>query len=203
MSGNVSPFISQLFLFGTADISCKASSNPGPNAPMHDGCKNSTQPDANAVAAYNAWTNVGFPPSKIVFGLAAYGYASKSNATSLRTRSNSSPLVTVISDNGQVPFRELVSQGALVRTIAADPSSPGSFNAAGGFERYWDNCSGTPFLRSVSAGQVISYDDPKSLKMKAQLAKELKLRGTNMFDICGDTDRWELTNSVRNGLGLS
>jgi chitinase len=169
---------------------------------MHDGCKNSTQPDANAVAAYNAWTRAGFLPSQIVFGLAAYGYASKSNATSLRTRSDSSPPVTAIPHDGQVAFSELVSQGVLVRTPPVDPNSPCSFGAAGGFKKYWDNCSGTPFLRSVSAGQVISYDDPKSLRMKAQLAKELGLRGTNMFDICGDTVQWDLTNSVRKGLGL-
>jgi chitinase len=170
---------------------------------MHDACKNSTQPEANMVAAYNAWTNAGFDRSQLVIGLPSYGYVSQSNATRLRTRSNSSSTVTVVADGGQIQFCDLVSQGALVRTTPADPDSPCSFVAGGGFERSWDDCSSTPFLHSSSAGQVITYDDPKSLGMKAQFTRELNCLGINMFDVHGDTDQWDLTNSVRRGLGFS
>jgi len=182
---------------------CTASSNPGPNAPLYDGCKNSTQPEANVVAAYNAWRKAGFASSQLVLGLPLYGYLSQSNATSLRTRSNILAPVTVVADSGQIQFRDLISQGALVRTISANPKGLPSFVAGGGFDRHWDHCSSTPYLCSPSAGQVITYDDTGSLEMKAQLARELGFLGANLFDVHGDTDQWDLVNSVRKGLGLS
>jgi chitinase len=76
------------------------------------------------------------------------------------------------------------------------------FTALQGFERKWDVCSSTPYLRSAAAKQVITYDDPQSLEMKAVFARYTGLLGVNMFDIHGDTDGWDLTDAVRRGLGL-
>jgi chitinase len=153
------------------------------------------------VSAYNAWTNAGFNPSQIVIGLPSYGYVSRSSATRLRTRSNSSSIVAVVPDSGQIQFYDLVSQGALVRMPPSNASDPCNFVASGGFKRSWDDCSSTPFLYSPQ--QVVAYDDPESLGMKAKLARELNCLGANLFDVHGDTDQWDLTNSVRKGLGLS
>lgn len=161
-------------------------------------------------------------------GVPAYGYTSVSNATSLRTRSASrlprrglprsfgsdfettqEAMISVTNDdgntgNGQVQFRQLVSQGALTRnTPDADGDIHGPlYIGGGGFTRYWDECSSTPFLRSESAGQVITYDDPESLSMKADFVKQMGMLGVNMFDVHGDTDAWDLIDSVRNGLKL-
>ena len=66
----------------------------------------------------------------------------------------------------------------------------------------WDACSNTPFLRSAGAQQVVAYDDPVSLEIKAQLVREAGMRGVNMFDVHGDTDDWDLTDALRRGLGL-
>ena len=57
-------------------------------------------------------------------------------------------------------------------------------------------------MRSASADQVVTYDDPLSLGMKAAFAQGVGLLGVNMFDISGDTDQWDLTDAVRKGLGL-
>lgn len=188
---------------------------------MYDACENSTQPGANAASAYHSWTAAGFPASKIVIGLPSYGYVSSSKAASLRTRSNSvfaSPRlrrspddvpaqqesnVRVVDEDGgsdgTVQFRDLIKQGTLVySTSGANPE----LVPAGGFVRYWDDCSSTPFLRSNATDQVISYDDPESLGMKAKFAKSVGMMGTNMFDVHGDTDDWILTDSVRKNLGL-
>lgn len=187
---------------------------------MWDGCKNSTQPQANAVAGFNQWTTAGFPASKLVLGLPSYGYISNSNAEGLRQRSNirsrvvrskaqrdgsattPSPMVKVVGEDGnpegQIHFRELIRQGALSRSS----NKPTTFEGAGGYEKHWDNCSSTWFLRSESLGQIITLDDPESLHMKADFAKRMGMLGTNMFDIHGDTDEWDLTNAVRNGLGI-
>ena len=76
------------------------------------------------------------------------------------------------------------------------------FTAAQGFERRWDACSSTPFLRSAGARQVVAYDDPQSLEMKATFARYAGLRGVNLFDIHGDTDEADLADALRRGLGL-
>lgn len=115
------------------------------------------------------------------------------------------------SDSGQVQFNQLVQGGAL-------KLSPSGFVGAGGFKRMWDVCSSTvrffgcfclsgtespqPYLISENANQVIAYDDPQSLGMKAAFARGAGLRGVNMFDVHGDTDDWALTDAIREGLGL-
>ncbi|KAF8195755.1 glycoside hydrolase family 18 protein [Mycena galopus ATCC 62051] len=170
-----------------------ASSNPGPNAPLFDACNNSTQPEASADAAVKAWTAAGFPASQLVLGVPAYGYVSKSTATRLRTRQTPVQDVTLAGEGGQIQFRDLVQQGALVR------NPDGSFDGSGGFTRSFDECSSTPFLRSVSRGQVVTYDDPQSLAMKATLAKRMGLLGVNVFDVTGDTDCWDLVDGLRRG----
>lgn len=127
--------------------------------------------------------------------------------------------------NGQVQFRGLVAQGILQYSPqepyegdAQDASADGSaaptrylangkeidslYDGWSGFTREWDECSSTPFLRSASADQVVTYDDPLSLGMKAAFAQGVGLLGVNMFDISGDTDQWDLTDAVRKGLGL-
>lgn len=121
-------------------------------------------------------------------------------------------------DNGQVQFRELIRQGIL-KYIPDSDTSDQDYNRRGpivfaghtisnlftgfsGFVRYWDQCSNTPFLRSEQARQVVSYDDPQSLEIKATFAKQAGLLGVNMFDVHGDTDHWDLIDGVRRGLGL-
>ncbi|KAG1755573.1 glycoside hydrolase family 18 protein [Suillus lakei] len=181
----------------------QAATPPGPNAPLYDGCGNSTQPSQNAVSGYNAWTSAGFPANKLVLGLAGYGYVSNIGVNHLRQRrSPEAPRLhrlarrtTVYSDDDhQVQFRDLVSKGILQRngdgTYAAVPSS--------GFQRSWDKCSATPFLHSDT--QTIPYDDPESLAMKGAFAKKTGMLGVNMFDVHGETDQWDLITAARNAL---
>jgi chitinase len=179
-----------------------ASANPGPNAPLSNACQNSTQPAANAEAAVDAWTAAGFPSNKLVLGVPSYGYISSSSETQLRQRDEDPPNVRAVTDEGrdtgQVQFRELVRQGVL----REDPAGPGVYMGYGGFTRKWDACSCTPFLQSDSEKQIIAYDDPQSLGLKAAFAKQRRLLGVNFFDVHGDTDSWELTDSLRQGLGL-
>lgn len=59
-----------------------------------------------------------------------------------------------------------------------------------------------PWLKSEAASQIITYDDPQSLGLKATLAKQKGLKGVNIFDASGDTTTWDLTDALRAGLGL-
>ncbi|KAG8218613.1 glycoside hydrolase family 18 protein [Butyriboletus roseoflavus] len=165
---------------------------PGPNAPLSDGCGNSSQPSQNAVGGYNAWTSAGFPPSKIVLGVPAYGYIVESNARRLSTRSPSRAYSE--DGSGQIQFQSLINQGILTQ------SSDGSFIGSSGFTREWDECSATPYLHSTSAGQVIPYDDTESLGIKAAWVKKMNMGGVNLFDIHGDTPKHDLTNALRTNL---
>ncbi|WVW86237.1 hypothetical protein I302_108279 [Kwoniella bestiolae CBS 10118] len=197
-----------------------SSTTPGPNAPLSDACGNSTQPLANAYAAVSSWTGAGMPANQITLGVPAYGYLQKSTASSLKQRRRSSfPLpphknsndsrianrasdVTIYNDwggssDGQIMFDSLVEQGAL-------KLQDGEYVGSGGFTRHWDSCSSTPWLKSSSSGQIITYDDTQSMNLKGQFAAQVGLRGCNVFSIDGDWtgSSWPLTDSVRSGLGL-
>ncbi|KAF9226582.1 glycoside hydrolase family 18 protein [Gyrodon lividus] len=163
---------------------------PGSNAPLYDGCGNSSQPGQTAVGGYNAWTAAGFPASQILLGVPAYGYVVDSSAGRLHTRS--SQKATPEDSSGQIQFQSLIDQGLLSK------SNDGSFVGAGGFTRGWDSCSATPYL--YSSDQVIPYDDTESLGMKAAWVQKMKMGGVNLFDIHGDTPQHDLTIALRDNL---
>ncbi|KAH7931317.1 glycoside hydrolase family 18 protein [Leucogyrophana mollusca] len=178
---------------------------PGPNAPLYNGCGKSREPSQNAAAGVNAWTAAGFPANKLVLGVPSYGYITKSSETTLQARSlpptRHSPrrlsrrnTALPEDDSGQIQFRSLVRQGILVQ------GGDGSFVGSGGFERGWDSCSATPFLHNPQSGQLIPYDDPQSLALKAAFVRKMGMAGVNLFDIHGDTDAWDLTDSLRKNL---
>jgi len=102
--------------------------------------------------------------------------------------------------SGQIQFRDLVHQGVLLRGNSSTNSDgsatlPG-FYPSGGFTRYWDDCSSTPYLRSEAARQLVAYDDPQSLAFKALFAKQMGMRGINLFHVHGDTSDADLIRAV-------
>lgn len=127
---------------------------------------------------------------------------------------HSAPIASA-DDSGQIQFRDLVYQGVLqYKPLGQTPSAPtgvligsneinNDYEGWSGFSRHWDNCSNTPFLRSPAAKQVIPYDDAVSLALKAAFVTQAGMLGVNLFDVHGDTDQWDLTDALRQGLGLS
>ncbi|SPO31453.1 related to Chitinase [Ustilago trichophora] len=186
-----------------------SSSNPGPNAPLANLCGNSTQPGANAASGVKAWSAAGMPRDKILLGIPAYGYINSSSKRTLRTRSSppSSPphptdntkrAVTLTSmsgstTEGQINFSTLVNSGALT----LDPAT-GLYGGSGGFTKYWDDCSDTPYLSD--GNKVITYDDTSSIFDKGAFASAAGIGGISMWSIDGDTKTWALTNSAIAGM---
>ncbi|KAF5344082.1 hypothetical protein D9758_008833 [Tetrapyrgos nigripes] len=164
------------------------SPDPGPNAPLFDGCKNSTEPDSNAVGAFKIFKNAGFREKQMVLGIPAYGYAFRRHPSPAFVKTDDG------GDRGSVTFRSLIQQNALQR------ADDGSFQSSGGFSRQWDECSSTPFLHSSDGGQVISYDDPESVRKKARFAQAMGMRGVNLFELSGDTEDWALLKAMAGGL---
>ncbi|KAJ8086766.1 hypothetical protein PM082_005589 [Marasmius tenuissimus] len=204
-------------------------SNPGPNAPLYDACKNSTQPASSAAAGFNAWTKAGFPARQLVLGLPSYGYISRTSTTHLRSRAKQTSLTfrqesgldqspseltdvgaaasrTNIQlksdddnkDQGTISLRSMLKQGALA--ITKDKKE---VIGAGGFTVYWDDCSGTPYLRSSGAKQVVPFDTARSIGMKASFVRQTEMRGVNFWDLQGDMVGSVLVNAARKALGRS
>ena len=98
--------------------------------------------------------------------------------------------------NSQLEFNQLIQYGVI------SEDNNGNFNGINGFTRAWDTCSSTPFLYNQGASTVVTYDDPISLKIKAEFAAAQGLAGTGMWDISGDTANWDLVKATRAGLGI-
>ncbi|KAF9515875.1 glycoside hydrolase family 18 protein [Hydnum rufescens UP504] len=184
---------------------------PWPKCTAFQCLRNSTQPDASVVGAVRSWTTAGFDKSKILLGVPSYGYVQKSQATSLRQRGvDILPILvpedsTVISapaaasaapllsgTGNQIQFIDLVQQGViqLAESTGSPTLSPASTSPVNRFQRYWDACSSTPFLMSLSQDQLPLFP------------KVLGIAGVNMFDVHGDTADYVLTDALRSGLGL-
>ncbi|TFK75793.1 glycoside hydrolase [Pluteus cervinus] len=169
------------------------SSHPGPNAPLYDGCGNSSQRLASAAGGYSSWTSAGFPPGQLMLALAPYGTLSNSEDDSLQTRAddaNPDNGYKVLPDsNNQIYFRTLLSSGALTKTDKG-------FTGASGFDRHFDKCSKTPYLVSKHAHQVVSFDDPNSIARKTVFIGATGMKGFIFWDISGDTDQGDLVQAA-------
>lgn len=184
-----------------------SSSTPGPNAPLANLCGNSTQPTANAAAGVKAWSAAGMPRSKILLGIPAYGYINTSTKRTLRTRSllpgrseqarrRAVQLTSMdgSTSSGQINFNTLISSGALTYS-----PSTGLYDGSGGYTKYWDDCSDTPYLASGST--VVTYDDTSSIFDKGAFASAAGIGGISMWSIDGDTKDGALTSAAIAGMG--
>jgi len=66
--------------------------------------------------------------------------------------------------------------------------------------RIWDSIAQAPFLFNTKFNNVISYDDPQSLKIKMNYIQENGFAGVMMWELNGDTDDWILVNTMKDNL---
>jgi hypothetical protein len=119
----------------------------------------------------------------------------------------------------QVNFRTFIDSGAL------SEKKPGDFVAADGFTAGWQSCSSTvrlqtpqllfrpcssnkilcqqPYLYNTTRSIVVTYDNPKSIGLKAAYAKSAGLSGLSFWSVDGDSKDVSLLKAARKGLGLS
>lgn len=98
--------------------------------------------------------------------------------------------------NSQIQFNQLVSYKVL------SLSTTGVWYGKNGYTRKWDDCSATPYVYNQARSTVVTYDDPRSLQIKAEFARQQGLAGTGMWDISGDTSDYALVKATRAGLGI-
>ncbi len=68
-----------------------------------------------------------------------------------------------------------------------------------GFERRWDEKAKAPYLWNPESRTFITYDDPESLRIKAEYVKERRLGGIMYWEHSHDPDE-DLLNAVYEGL---
>ncbi|KAI9314086.1 glycoside hydrolase superfamily [Dichotomocladium elegans] len=184
----------------TYDINGAWNSTSGPNAPFN------FQPglgDADSfVSAIDNWIKAGMPAEKVSAGLAFYGRS----ATATVDMTNTDQYQPQVS--GQAPqgdsfdaywqdpycakdpgglsgiwrYGNLRSQGIL--TAATKAASP--------WVRKWDNVTQTPWLFNPTSKVFISYDDPESIAVKVNHAKDKGIGGVMVWSIDQDSSDGEL-----------
>jgi chitinase len=111
-----------------------------------------------------AYLNAGVPADKLVMGVPFYGY--KYNVTS----SENNGLRQSYNGSGSITYNRFVKDDLL----------------ANGYERFWDEGSKVPYLFNAEESIFISYDDPESIKIKAEYIRDNELGGAMIWEISQD-----------------
>ena len=109
----------------------------------------------------------GVDPKQIVIGAAFYGRGWKGVPPT---------------DNGLYqPNTGPISGGTSYSVLLTD------FTEAKGFYRYWDPVAKAPYLYNPTDSIFVTYDDPESIKLKTQYAKENNLGGIMFWQLSSDS----------------
>ena len=121
--------------------------------------------DRDADASVKQHLAAGIPSEKIVLGVAFYG----------RAFTGVKPI-----DNGlRQPYERF--EGAHDYSELAD-----KFIGRQGFVRYWDDRAKAPYLWNSTSRTFITYDDPRSIRIKAQYVKAHRLGGVMFWELSED-----------------
>jgi chitinase len=66
--------------------------------------------------------------------------------------------------------------------------------------RHWHEQAKVPWLFDKQAGLFVTYDDPQSLRLKAEYARDQKLGGVMMWELTHDDEQWSLLRALNDGL---
>ncbi|KAJ1950638.1 hypothetical protein FBU59_000582 [Linderina macrospora] len=169
------------------DINGGWNTQTGPNAPLEaEPGKGAQLSFASAIAA---WTGAGWPANQLTAGLAFYGrsttaledmtqdpdnmYQKQSTTVPLGDSEDASwydECAGTTSNSGIWQWKNMIG------TVLSDDTTPIS-----PWVRTWDSATSTPWLFNPSTKQFISYDDPKSIKLKVDYAAAKGLLGTMVW----------------------
>ncbi len=137
-----------------------------------------------AIAFYE---QAGVPPAKLVLGVPFYGHA----------------YAGVADVDGPGAGMGVTFTGTPRRA----PSGSLTYRAVaplvdtGGRQRHWDPVAQVPWLVDVAAREVISYDDPESMRAKVAFARAEGLGGLMIWELSGDTRGFVLLRTLADALG--
>jgi chitinase len=166
----------------TYDFAGDWSDTTGFNAALHPVPGHPEQ--ASASASVEAYRKAGVPAEKIVLGVPFYGRG----------------WVGVRDENNGLfqPRERAAAKGQRVgpdeyKEIQADrDGKPG--------KRFWHEQAKVPWMWNPQTRVFVSYDDPQSLRAKAQYARDNKLGGVMFWELEHDDDQSSLLNALHEGL---
>ncbi len=167
----------------TYDFAGSWSALTGFNAPLYASSNNPvSDPKArlyNAHAAVQAYLAAGVPSEKILLGVPFYGRGWKGVPEANRG---------LYQKHAGVPQGTYGGGAFDYRDLKA--------NYLPTYTRYWDTQAQVPWLYNPATGILISYDDPESLALKAEYARNRKLGGVMIWEISADDEGHSLLNAL-------
>jgi len=184
----VHPYVDWINLM-TYDLAGNWSRQTTFNAPLYAPTDDmpTTQP-ANRLSvddAVRAYLAAGVPPEKLVVGVPFYGHAFGGvpdvNHGLFQRHDHKSPRPANDSD------------GWSYRALAAKYIDKSA-------RRFWNDDAKVPWLYDAAAGIMITYDDPESLRLKAEYVRAHGLGGVMIWELSHDDQQHSLLNALRVGL---
>ncbi|KAG2188217.1 hypothetical protein INT44_000969 [Umbelopsis vinacea] len=180
------------------DIAGNWKTDTSSNSPLYS----TKYDDSSASVSIAAWSKAGIPKDQLVLGVPFYGFT-------IDTK------VPITAKTGQsVPMNTNAIQGDQYDTKGADPC-PGAVAAysgemqwrtikelgilqnKNGWKSYWSSANKTPYAFKATDSQFVTFDDPKSLTLKAQYAKKQNLGGIMMWSLEMDDAEHSLLNALQ------
>lgn len=151
-----------------------------PNSAHHTMLYSTPQQPISTDYAVQYLLNLGIPSNKIVVGAAFYGKIWEN------VPDTSNGLYQPAKFKSTAHYKKLISE----------------FNAANGFNYYWDDVAKAPYLYNPTQKLFVTYDDKRSVQMKTQYVIDKKLSGIMFWQLSGDTFKDGLLDAIdaaRNG----
>jgi chitinase len=172
----IAPLLDHIFLMAY-DMAGTWSAVTASHAPLYADPNSPVTPALSADLTVQAYLSMGVPAGKLILGVPFYGKAwSGAGGVGLYQ-----PYVRPSDD---LPYQQIADEFLGTRGITTN------WNEAGQF----------PWVYRASDGMVISYDDARSLRLKAVYALEQGLGGVGLWEISQDDDTHTLLNALWAGL---
>ncbi|XP_019864946.2 acidic mammalian chitinase [Aethina tumida] len=166
----------------------------GQNAPLYASSidVSAAQKQLNVKAVVEGWIARGAAPAKIALGMGVYG-----RTYTLASASNNKLGAPVVNAGTQGPYTQ--EMGMLGYNEICEKQ------AAGGWTTVWDDEQKVPY--TYSGNQWVGYDNPKSIGIKVNYAKQMGLGGVMIWSIetddfrgiCGS--KYPILNAIKSALG--
>ncbi|WP_313204062.1 glycoside hydrolase family 18 protein [Stenotrophomonas sp.] len=149
------------------------------NAPLHEVPADPLAPELrrwnNVAGAVQYYREHGVPADKLVLGVPFYGRGFK---------------VTGDAPDGLYQAYSAPADAGDWRVIKA------RYLDQPGWTKYWQPQAQSPWLYNAAEKIFISYEDPRSIGLRAQFAREQGLAGVFMWELTGDDEQASLLNAM-------
>ena len=138
----------------------------------------------NVDSAVSAYLKAGIPTGKLVVGVPFYGrgWAGVKNVNDGLYQIPGKTLPKGTWEAGVLDYKDIAA------------------NYLGKFKRHWHDEAKVPWLYDEKTGIMISYDDPESLRIRAQYVNDRNLGGVMFWELSADDAKNTLVNALHQTL---